>query len=536
MFRGRSAPFALPGALRLFFGSLLLALLAACTVSEPPADLRIINGKEPETLDPALVVGQPDGRVALSLFEGLTRYNAVTAAPEPGLAERWDISEDGRTYTFYIRTNALWSNGDPITAHDFVWNWFRVLDPLTASDYVGNLFYIKGAEDYHFGRVKNRAEVGIQALDDRTLRVELVNPTAFFLELCAFTTQAIAHRGTIEKFGDRWLNIEDVPVSGSYQLVSWRLNDKIRVKKNRYYWDSAATRSEVVDFLPANSPSTALNLFLSGEVDIIWDKDVVPTELLDLLRQRPDFHTYEYLGSYFFRFNVTRKPFDDVRVRKALALTVDKERIVNQITKGGEPPGTHFVPRMANYTSPQALEYNPDLGRKLLAEAGYPGGAGFPRFQYLFNTSRDHAKIAVELQAMWKRELGIDVELRSVEWKVYLNAQSSLDYDISRSSWIGDYTDPNTFLDMFMSNNGNNRTGWKNERYDTLIKEANGTPNVEKRAAILAEAEEILIREEFPIVPLYLYVGMNFWDPKKIAGIYNNVRDEHPVRTIERID
>ena len=191
---------------------------------------------------------------------------------------------------------------------------------------------------------------------------------------------------------------------------------------------------------------------------------------------------------------------------------------------------------MANYTSPESLGYDPELARKLLAEAGFPGGKGFPRLQYLFNTSRDHQKIAVELQAMWKRELGIHVELRSVEWKVYLNAQSSLDYDLSRSSWIGDYTDPNTFLDMFMSNNGNNRTGWKNERYDELIKKANATPNVQKRAAILAEAEEILIREELPIVPLYLYVGMNFWDPEKIAGIHNNVRDEHPVRTIERID
>ena len=536
MIRVWSAPVAWPGALRLFCGTLLVLLLGACTVSEPPADLRINNGKEPERLDPALVVGQPDGRVALSLFEGLTRYNTVTAEPEPGLADRWEISDDGLTYTFHIRTNAFWSNGEPITAQDFVWNWFRVLEPLTASDYVGNLFYIKGAEDYHFGRIKNRDEVGIRALDDRTLRVDLVNPTAFFLELCAFTTQAIAHPETVEKHGDRWLNSPDVPVSGAYQLVSWRLNDKIRVKKNPLYWDAADTKSDVVDFLPANSPSTALNLFLSGEVDIIWDKDVVPTELLDLLRQRPDFHTYEYLGSYFFRFNVTREPFDDVRVRKALALAVDKERIVSQITKGGERPGTHFVPRMANYTSPESLGYDPELARKLLAEAGFPGGKGFPRLQYLFNTSRDHQKIAVELQAMWKRELGIHVELRSVEWKVYLNAQSSLDYDLSRSSWIGDYTDPNTFLDMFMSNNGNNRTGWKNERYDELIKKANATPNVQKRAAILAEAEEILIREELPIVPLYLYVGMNFWDPEKIAGIHNNVRDEHPVRTIERID
>jgi oligopeptide transport system substrate-binding protein len=189
---------------------------------------------------------------------------------------------------------------------------------------------------------------------------------------------------------------------------------------------------------------------------------------------------------------------------------------------------------MPNYTSPKGLGYDPELGRKLLAEAGYPGGKGFPRFEYLFNTSRDHEKIAVELQDMWKRELGIQAELRSVEWKVYLNAQSTLNYDLSRSSWIADYSDPNTFLDMFMSNNGNNRTGWKSERYDGLIRKANATADVKQRAKILAQAEAMLIREEVPIVPLYLYVGMNFWDPAKITGVWNNSRDEHPPRTIAR--
>lgn len=531
----RSAPRGNSGALR--FCTLLLLLLSIGCALEKPAELRIINGKEPESLDPATVVGQPDGRVVQSVWEGLTRYNATNASPEPGLAFRWDISNDGKVYTFYLRTNAQWSTGEPITSQDFVYSWFRVLDPITAADYVGNLFYIKGAEDFHLGRNKNRDSVGIKALDDHTLRVELVNPTAFFLDLCAFPTQAVVHQGTIEKHGDRWLKAEPVPASGAYELMSWRLNDRIRLKKNTRYWDAANVAIETVDLFPVNSQNTALNLFVNGEVDIVWDKDVVPTDLLDVLSERKDFHRFNYLGTYFIRINVTRKPFDDLLVRKALALAIDRAQI-DKILKGSATATNIYVPPgLPKYVSAKGLEYEPELAKQLLKEAGYPDGKGFPRFEYLFNTSRDHEKIAVQLQDMWKRVLGINVELRSVEWKVYLNAQSSLDFDLSRSAWIGDYADPNTFLDMFMSNNPNNRTGWKNETYEKLMRTANATPDVQTRADLLQQAESMLIREELPIIPIYIYAGMNFFDPEVIQGIYNkeNIRDEHPIRAIRKL-
>jgi oligopeptide transport system substrate-binding protein len=516
--------------------ALLIALFTGCAI-EQPADLRIINGKEPESLDPGTVVGQPDGRVVNSLFEGLTRYNATNAMPEPGLAERWTISEDGKVYIFYIRQSARWSTGEPITAADVVYSWFRVLDPVTAADYVGNLFFIKGAEGFHLGRIKDRSEVGIRALDSQTVRVELENPTAFFLDLCAFPTQAIVHQRTIETYGDRWLNARTIPSSGAYQLVSWRLNDRIRIRKNPFYWDAANVQLEVVDFFPVNSPNTALNLFVKGEVDVVWDKDIVPSELLDVLIGRPDFHKFDYLATYFYRYNTSRKPFNDPRVRKALALAIDKNRIVTRITRGGQRAVDFYVPPLPNYTSPQGLGYDPQLGRELLAAAGYPGGRGFPRFEYMFNSSRDHEKIGVELQDMWQKELGIQVELRSVEWKVWLGSQSALDYDLCRGSWIGDYADPNTFLDMYMSNNPNNRTGWKNERYDGLVRRANRTADLQDRANLLQQAEAILIHEDVPIVPIYLYVGFNFFDPNRIQGIHNdqNIRDEHPVRAISKV-
>jgi oligopeptide transport system substrate-binding protein len=267
----------------------------------------------------------------------------------------------------------------------------------------------------------------------------------------------------------------------------------------------------------------------------------VPTELVDALLQRPDFHTFDYLGTYFIRFNVTKKPFDDPRVRKALALAIDRERIVKKITRAGEQAAFHLVPDgTANYRPPDGLGYNPELARKLLAEAGYPGGRGFPHFEYMFNaaaggSAKIHENIAIELQQMWHDELGIQMDLRQLEWKVYLSAQSHLDFELSRSSWIGDYDDPQTFLGMFTSDDGNNRTGWKNPDYDALIKAANNEPDLAKRAKIFQQAETLLIRDEAPIVPLFFYVGINYFDTNKIQGIYQNILDEHPLQAIRKI-
>jgi oligopeptide transport system substrate-binding protein len=506
--------------------------VAGCTRYER-ADLVIVNGPEPESLDPAIITGQADGRIALTIFEGLTRYNPTNATPLPGLAERWDISGDGRLYTFHIRTNAVWSTGEPITAEDFVYAWLRVLDPRTGADYAGQLYYVKGAEAFNTLKNTNASDVGVKALGPKTLRVELVDPTPFFLDLCAFQTLAPVPRWVIEKHGDRWLMQKPLPVSGAYNLVSWRINDRVRLRKNPLYWDAANTHCEVVDMIPCTAPATALNLYETGEADIVWDKELVPVDLLDQLRKRPDFHTYNYLGSYFYRYNVTKKPFDDARVRKAMALAIDKRRIVEKITRAGEKVASHLVPGgIANYTPPEGLGYDPDLARQLLAEAGYPGGKGFPRVDYMFNSLKMHEKIAVELQEMWARELGIQIELRNLEWKVFLQAQSRLEFGLSRSSWIGDYNDPNTFLDMFMSNNGNNRTGWKSERYDNLIREANSKLDMKEREKILQQAELLLIRDELPIVPLFIYVGLEYYDTAKVSGIFSNIRAEHPVRTI----
>jgi oligopeptide transport system substrate-binding protein len=508
-----------------------------CVKQEPRADLVILNGGEPEGLDPAVITGQPDGRVVFCLFEGLTRLDPRTATPIPALAQRWEISPDGKTYTFHLRSNLVWSTGEPITADDIVHSWRRVVNPDTAADYAGQLFFVKNAEAISTKKISDLAQLGIRAAGPHTLVVELVAPTPFFLDLCAFRTLAVTPRHWIEKHGDRWVMTQPVPTSGPYTLERWRIGEKIRIRANPRYWDAANVRNEVVDFIPLDRASTALNLYDTGRADIIWDKNLVPGELMDVLRQRKDCHVFNYLGTQFVRFNTTRKPFHDVRVRRAFALCIDRRRIVERIMRSGELPARALTPPdTVDYTPPEGLGYDPELGRKLLAEAGYPGGRGFPSISYLFNANELNKQMAVELQAMWKQELGVTMELRQTEWKVYLSAQSGLDYDVSRSSWIGDYNDPNTFLDMFMSDNGNNRTGWRNARYDELLRRGNADHDKARRARTLAEAERILVHDEVPIVPVHFYVGINFFDPDKIGGLYNNLLDEHPVWAIYRKD
>ena len=527
-------------AICFFFAFCLCLLTTGCTGREPPADITIINNGEPETLDPALLTGIPEMRIAIGLFEGLARLDPKTAQPIPGLAERWEISPDGKTYTFHLRTNLVWSTGEPIRADDVVYSWIRALDPATASDYAGQLFYIKNAEKFNAGEIKDASLVGVHALDPFTVRVELNDPTAFFLDVCTLPVTYVVPRRTIEKYGDRWMMAKPLPSSGSYELAYWRLNDKVRLKKNPRYWDAANTQSDVIDILPMGSPSTSFDLYEQGAVDIIWDKEVVPAELLDVLMKRSDAHRFNYLATYWISFNVTRKPFDDPRVRKALALAVDRDSIVKKIGRGGERPVSHIVPDgTANYTSPDGLDYNLALAKKLLAEAGYPDGKGFPRFEYIFNAAagggvKTHEDIAVELQQMWRDNLGINMDLRPVEWKVWLSSTAHLDYDVGRGDWVGDYDDANTFLALFQSNNGNNRTGWKNARYDSLINEGNAQTDLKKRETLFQQAETIIVRDELPVVPLYIYSGINYYHTN-IVGIYQNILDDHPLQAIRKI-
>lgn len=517
-----------------FMGIAVLLPLTGCQPREQRADLVFINGAEPETLDPALITGQPEGRIVNALFEGLLRFDRLGRST-PGVAASWEISPDSLTYTFHLRPDARWSDGRPVKASDFVESWRRTLEPSTASAYSYQLFAVRGAEEFANGKTKEFSAVGVKASDDLTLVVTLRQATPYFLDLCAFPTLYPVRTDLIAKYGDDWVKPGKLVGNGAFLLTSWRINDSVHLAKNPLYWDAASVRLGSVVVLPISKANVAYNFYAAGQADLIMDKGLAPPSLLDALKARPDFHAAPFLGTYFLRFNCAKGPFTDARVRKAFSMALDRKRVTTKITRAGETDALSFVPPgIPGYKAPEGLPENRSEARRLLAEAGYPGGRGFPLTTYLYSEGELNEGMAIELQSMWKEVLGVTVQLARQEWKVYLNSLGSLDFGIARSSWVGDYPDPNTFLDLFVSGSGNNRTGWSNSGYDRLISEAAAESDPVKRFEIMRRAEEFLIREEAPIAPVFFYVGIQLYDGTRIGGIEANVLDEHPIREIYR--
>jgi oligopeptide transport system substrate-binding protein len=513
-----------------------LLLATGCSSKQQRADLVFINGAEPETLDPAIITGQPEGRIVNALFEGLLRFDR-RGLSVPGVASSWELSADSRTYTFHLRPDARWSDGKSVTAMDFVDSWQRTLDPETASAYNYQLFSVLGAEEFADGKSKDFSKVGVKALDERTLQVTLRQPTSYFLDLCAFPTLYPVRTDLIAKYGDDWVKPGKLVGNGSYLLDAWRINDCVMLKKNPLYWDASHVQLREVQVLPISQANVAYNFYAAGQADLIMDKGLAPPSLLDALKVRPDFHAAPFLGSYFLRFNCAKGPFTDARVRQAFSMAIDRKRITTKITRAGESTALSLVPPgIPGYQPPEGLSEDPEKARQLLAAAGYPGGKGFPLTTYLYSEGELNEGVAVELQSMWEEQLGVSVQLARQEWKVYLNSLGSLDYGIARSSWVGDYPDPNTFLDLFLSGSGNNRTGWSNATYDSLIGEAASEKDNGKRFETFRKAERLLVADEAPVAPLFFYVGIQLYNSDKLGGIEANVLDEHPLRDIFRKD
>ncbi|MCA8980342.1 MAG: peptide ABC transporter substrate-binding protein [Planctomycetes bacterium] len=643
----------------------------------PRADFVLNNATEIQSLDPHTVTGIPEGRVMRAIYEGLTVKHPETLAALPGMAESWEVSDDGLHYRFHMRAGAVWSDGEPIDARDFAFAWCRLLSPETAAEYAYQLWCVEGAEawtllpddrmyrvadgtwwqeiapgryrvgfsafstnrhgqplhresatpppsdprfpnnpsthsvgDWMFakwlpygvlapfraegapgpavanelppdsrGEVRSgmydehwvfeveptaeelatlrllsaaefrdfawRREVGIQASEDgTTLDVTLRQPTPYFLDLCAFYPLFPVSEKAIERAKERWpsswriewLKPEHLVTNGPYRVAFRRVNDRIRLEKSPSYWDADHIAFDTIDLLAVDHLGTSLNLYLTGEVDWI-DRPIAG--VIPRLLPREDFNPAPYLGTYFYRVNITQPPFDDVRVRRALALSIDRRAVCEKITKSGERPSYSIVPRsldgyvggeMRHSTSEATYEANfaKDLeeAQRLLVEAGYgPDGAEFPTFEILYNTDQTHKDIAEVLADGWSKQLGIDAKTLNQEWKVYLDSQRSLDYQVSRSAWIGDYLDANSFLDMWMTGNENNRTGWGNERYDELIRAAAAEPDVAARQRLFDEAETILM-EELPVLPIYDYTSRNLANPR-LGGFAGNALDEH---------
>jgi len=501
-----------------------LVLFAGCGQKARVDVLRYNNGTEPQTIDPAIMTGHPEMMIAVQIFEGLTTYDPKTLNPVPGVAESWNVSSDGLVWTFKLRTNAVWSDGTPITAQTFKYSWLRALDPKTASEYAYQLYYIKNGEAYNAGKAKAE-DVGIKVIDDYTIQVTLENPTPFFLSLTAFPTYMPVPMHVIQKYGDKWILPENLVVNGPFKVKEWLPNQKIVFVKNDNYWDKDKVKLSQVEFYAIEDNNTALEKYLNNELDWL---PTVPTDRIDEMLKHPDTKVAPQLAVYFYRFNVTDPVLKDPRVRRALYLSIDRKYIIDNILKAGQQPAYNFVPPLDGYTPFIGEKENVAKAKQLLKEAGYPDGKGFPTLTILYNTSEGHKKIAEAIQQMWKKNLGIDVALENQEWKVYLDKQAKLQYQICRAGWIGDYPDPNTFLDMFVTGGGNNQTGYSNPKYDELVKKAAMEKDPKKRMAIFRQVEEIIMTD-LPVMPIYFYVNILMWKPY-VKGVYMNTLDLHPLK------
>ncbi len=490
----------------------VLAGASACSRSRTePNVLRMATDTEPQALDPHLVTGHTEHRILTSLFEGLTNLNQKTLEVEPGAAESWEVSDDGRVYTFKINPKAKWSDGTPVTAHDFVYGWRRHLSPKLGSEYSYMLWCMKNAQAYNEGKITDFDQVGVKALDDRTLQVTLDYPAPYFLSMQIHYAWFPVLQSNIEKFGaiddrnSKWTHAGNMVSNGPFKLVEWLPNQIIRVRRNEHYWAADNIKLDGVDFYPTDNLLTEERLFQSGKAQLI--ETLMATKVATYRKEDSEvLRIAPFFGTYFYRFNTTRPPLDDPRVRRALAMSIDRQSICDSVLFGTGTPATALTPPgLAGYTAKASIPYNVEGARRLLADAGYPNGEGMRRIEILYNESEDHQRIAEAIQDMWKKNLNVNATTTKQEWKVYLNSMTTLNYDVVRSAWIADYLDPINYHECFVTDGGNNRTGWSNPKFDALVEQARYELDHDKRYDLLQQAEAILL-EEAPIAPIYTYM------------------------------
>jgi oligopeptide transport system substrate-binding protein len=471
--------------------------------------LHVGNGAEVQSLDPHLAGGSVDHNVLSAIFEGLITLDEETLLPRPGAAERWELSPDGLVYTFHLRRGAQWSNGDPLTARDFLYSFRRALTPALGSEYKDALYPVKNAEDFARGKLTDFAAVGFRAPDDFTLEITLARPTAYFPTVLRANVCFPVHAASVERGGARmddrtakWTRGAPLVGNGPFRFREGKDHQHIAVEKNPHYWDAAQVRLSAVYFYPSESTQNQELAFRAGQLHTTWD---VPLSKVDAYRKdSPALLRVEpYIESYFFRFNTKHALFTDVRLRRALALAIDREAIVKNVLRGGQVAATALTPPgLAGYVPPAAVTRDLVAAKKLLAEAGYPDGKGLPPLELTTISSEINQRLAEAVQQMWRRDLGIEVRITQKEFKVLLDAFDTLDYTIARGRWIGEYPDPLTYLSIFTTGNGVNGTGFADATYDAMIDAAAREPTPAARLAALQRAESYLFTQ-MPVAPLY---------------------------------
>ena len=625
---------------------LAAVIWASIFESQKPADFSLQSGTDPKTLDPARATGNIESRLIFALFDGLlqmlpegdpdpeTGLQPMTA--QPAMAESFEVTDEGRTYTFKIRDGVRWTDGTPITSHDFAWSWQRMLHPATACEYTFQLYGVPFAEKYATAKVEvgDKVEVelwdrpgdtptegkveafprgtmlygtlteiekpgdepkkddfdkdavfnnalaawqekwiyhvdvanenedgsvdwdgetksqqfsvepsgdvqrthgvlvafgklgGLETPNDETFVVHLTDPIPYFPNLCAYYPLFPVNQNCVQTHGaQKWTKAENIVTNGPYKLQTRRLRDRLRLVKNEDYFDVNPDGFNSIDFMSVESLNTALNMYETGQIQWVTDPPVV---FLEELAKREDFISAPQLSIYYYQINVTREPLDDVRVRRAIAMGIDRKQIVEQVAKAGQLPAFTIVPPgLAGYESPPGFEPNIEEAKRLLVEAGYPGGRGIPKITILYNTNESHRAIAEVIQQQVQNNLNVKLELQNMEWGSYLDKRKQKDYEIARAGWIADYPDPNTFLDMWLTGGPQNDTGWSNKQYDDLVLGAAKETDPTKRLKMLSDAEQIFI-DEMPVIPIYFYTSRNVVNPK-IEGFFPSPQDLHPL-------
>lgn len=486
--------------------------------------LKINLSAEPPTFDPAQAQDSQANTVLKMMYEGLVRLDA-DGKELPGAAESWEV--DGTKYTFHIREDAKWSNGDPVTANDFAFAWERVLSPDTqpAPPYAYQLYYIKNAEEFNTGKIKDFSEVGVKAVDEKTLEVELNNPTPYFLGLTSFYTLYPVHQSV--KDDAKWATDPNkMIVNGPFSLTAWTTGQSLEVTKNEQYWDKDSIKLNKISMSLVESGATELESYRNGELHRAGAPNgEIPADQIPIVQQEmPDEYKVKGIaGTYYYQFNSKAEPFQNANIRKAFSMAIDRQAIVERITQGGQIPAFGMVPEgilgsddqfRTEHNDKDYFQENVDEAKKLLEEGMKEEGyTKLPEITVIHNNGEGHKKVATAIVDMWKKNLGVDVKIQNQEWGVFLKNRQNLDYQIARSGWSADFNDPMTFMDLWTTGAGNNDLGYSNPEYDQLIKASRSESDLKKRDEIFAKAEEIFIKQDMAYMPIYYYSNVALEKP-----------------------
>jgi len=510
------------------FVSFTAGLVSAAT---PPDEFIFNSQSEPETLDPQRVTASNDQQLVFNLFEGLITRAQDYVTLKPAIASKWDISKDKKTYTFHIRPNLKWSNGDPMTMEQIRDSFIRAISPTTTNQYIQ--WYadnVDGVKDFikNFNtpdKKKFEEKVGIKLSGKDKIEFHLNKPSISFLQYFSQPAFFVVHPSMIDPNSTAWHTPAKFVVNGPFKIVEWTVNKRVVLERNPYYRDVSDVRIKRVVGLLVNDEHTTLNLYRAGQID--WTaENTISSTLVPSLQARTDFHLIPSFGTYLYVFNIKHKPFDDVRVRRALSIAIQRGEITDKVIRAGQVPTNRLVPPGVKGYKPQIdppapFEKQVEKAKQLLAEAGFPDGKKFPEVTLMYNTTEGHRRIAEAVQQMWKKYLGINVKLQNMEWKVLLKEQEAKNFDIVRLSWIGDVPDPANMLDSFLSDSGTNYSNWGSAEYDKLVRDSASVTDAKKRFKMLEKAEKILL-DEAPIAPIYHYVFYSLMSPR-IEGFQPNM-------------